>query len=63
MLEQRTEPVACPHCGEPLEILVDLSQPRQDYVEDCEVCCRPMRVRVRVAGPDEVAVTVSAENG
>jgi hypothetical protein len=27
---------------------------RQDYVEDCEVCCRPWQVTVRY-GPDGAA--------
>lgn len=38
----------CPHCGEPVTALVDLSLPSQDYIEDCEVCCRPIRLRVDV---------------
>ena len=38
----------CPYCGEPVEILLDAGGgDRQEYVEDCEVCCRPWRVRVR----------------
>jgi hypothetical protein len=35
----------CPHCAEPFEPVVDAGGgPRQDYVEDCAVCCRPIRV-------------------
>jgi len=34
----------CPFCGEPIELLVDCSVEEQEYVEDCEVCCRPMTV-------------------
>jgi hypothetical protein len=37
----------CPYCGEPITMLLDLSVPDQDYVEDCEVCCSPIAVRVR----------------
>lgn len=40
----------CPHCGAPISMLLDLSVDRQDYIEDCEVCCRPIRVRVRASG-------------
>lgn len=36
----------CPWCGEPLEILIDLSAGDQRYVEDCHVCCAPMVVQV-----------------
>ncbi len=36
----------CPCCGEPITLLLDPSVPEQEYVEDCEVCCRPMIVTV-----------------
>ncbi|GAB3029953.1 MULTISPECIES: CPXCG motif-containing cysteine-rich protein [Oleiagrimonas] len=44
------EPVAatCPYCGEPIELTVDCTVETQRYVEDCEVCCRPIDVEVRV---------------
>ena len=39
--------VLCPYCGEPNEIALDAgSGAAQDYVEDCQVCCRPWRVTV-----------------
>ena len=39
--------VYCPYCGESVELLVDPGGGvRQDYVEDCEVCCRPWQVRL-----------------
>lgn len=47
------EPVSasCPYCGEPVELLVDPGGARrQEYVEDCPVCCRPWTVRVRWVG-------------
>jgi hypothetical protein len=40
--------VSCPYCGEAVEITLDPGSGNdQEYVEDCEVCCRPWRVRVR----------------
>jgi hypothetical protein len=39
--------VACPYCGEMMAIPLDPSGGRtQEYVEDCQVCCQPCRVRV-----------------
>lgn len=39
--------VHCPYCGESVELLLDPGGgARQDYVEDCEVCCRPWRIRL-----------------
>jgi len=42
-----TAVVHCPYCGEPNDIALDPgSGASQEYVEDCQVCCRPWRVRV-----------------
>lgn len=30
-------------------MILDLSAGRQEYVEDCEVCCRPVRVTFDVS--------------
>lgn len=38
--------VECPYCGELIVLLVDDSAGAQDYVEDCQVCCRPINVKV-----------------
>ena len=39
--------VRCPYCGELNEIGIDPgSGPLQEYIEDCQVCCRPWRVLV-----------------
>jgi hypothetical protein len=39
--------VVCPYCGEENEIGIDAGSGNyQDYVEDCQVCCRPWRVTV-----------------
>ena len=32
----------CPYCWEEISMLLDLSAGNQSYVEDCEVCCRPI---------------------
>ena len=40
--------VACPYCGETIVIGLDSGGGMtQEYVEDCQVCCRPWRVRLR----------------
>ncbi len=42
----------CDSCGEEMVVPVDIAGgARQDYVEDCPVCCRTMRLRVEIA-PD-----------
>lgn len=43
----------CPYCWEEISFVLDLSAGEQTYIEDCEVCCRPIQVRYSVDG-DEV---------
>ena len=39
--------IQCPYCWETLDISVDLTVPEQEYVEDCQVCCRPIEFHLR----------------
>ena len=36
--------IHCPFCGESISILLDLSAGGQSYIEDCQVCCRPIQI-------------------
>jgi hypothetical protein len=38
----------CPYCWEEITLLVDGSIETQEYIEDCEVCCRPIDFSVEV---------------
>lgn len=40
----RTQHFTCPHCGERISMLLDLSAGCQRYIEDCEVCCNPIEI-------------------
>jgi hypothetical protein len=37
--------VSCPYCGEDSEIYIE-PDVTGSFVQDCEVCCNPWRVRV-----------------
>ena len=54
--------ISCPYCGESISVLVDDSLPEQNYVEDCQVCCRPIVLDVTVGMDGGVAVTARSEN-
>lgn len=58
---QTSELIYCSFCGEQIEIELDPSAARtQRYVEDCQVCCRPLVITV---GFDELGqATVCVEN-
>ncbi len=45
--------ITCPFCFESFYSMVDTSQGDVDMVEDCTVCCRPMRL-VIACQPGEV---------
>ena len=46
--------VSCPNCGESFEVTLDLSAGNQDYIEDCYVCCRPIRFILQVNDDGEL---------
>lgn len=53
--------VVCPYCGESVEIALDPgSGAAQDYVEDCQVCCRPWRVTVSYDDEGQASVWLAA---
>ncbi len=60
--------ISCPYCGEPIEILVDASAGDQHYIEDCQVCCRPITLSIQIDGTaslvlnGEPQVTAASEN-
>jgi hypothetical protein len=55
--------VICPYCGEQMGIALDPgSGPRQEYVEDCQVCCRPWQVHVTYLADGSAEVTVQASD-
>ena len=58
----RAVPAHCPYCGEPLELTVDCSVETQRYVEDCQVCCRPIVVDAVVDADGEPSVATRPEN-
>ena len=52
--------ITCPHCGEGIEIVVDLSEPEQTYIEDCSVCCRPIEIRVSASEGEIIELETTA---
>ena len=42
--------IVCPYCGESFETGVDASAGSTSYIEDCQVCCRPIEMDLRASG-------------
>ena len=42
---------SCPYCGELVEMIIDAGGgDRQNYVEDCPVCCQPWEITLEQDG-------------
>ena len=52
----------CPYCGERIELLVDSSIEQQSYIEDCQVCCRPILISAFTDEQGDVTVEVRTED-
>ncbi|MGI9335961.1 MAG: CPXCG motif-containing cysteine-rich protein [Gammaproteobacteria bacterium] len=50
--------ITCPYCWETITIDIDTSNGSGDYVEDCQVCCNPIRIAI---GVDNEARVTSVE--
>ena len=62
MPEINEKAISCPYCGEAISVLIDDSLPEQSYVEDCQVCCRPIVLDVHVDPDGDVFVQARSEN-
>jgi len=62
MPELTEQSISCPYCGETITILIDDSFPEQQYIEDCQVCCRPIVLNVTVDQEGDATVEATAEN-
>lgn len=55
--------VQCPYCWERFILLVDASVESQEYVEDCEICCRPIDFSVEIDESGEARVDARLQHG
>ncbi|MGD8784263.1 MAG: CPXCG motif-containing cysteine-rich protein [Thioalkalispiraceae bacterium] len=54
---------SCPYCGEPFTTLIDLSAGSQAYIEDCQICCRPILFNVEIdTMTGEASIQLQTEN-
>ena len=55
--------IECPYCGEIIDTFPDPGGgERQEYIEDCSVCCRPIRFCAEYSARDDsYRVTAVAE--
>ncbi len=54
--------IDCPYCGEVITLFVDESAGDQDYIEDCQVCCRPIEIAMRIDEEGAAIVHVRSQD-
>ncbi len=47
--------IGCPSCGEHYAIEVDLTNGEFSHIEDCQVCCQPMQVSIKLNGRGQLS--------
>lgn len=53
----------CDHCGEENELFVDRTVAnRQQFTEDCEVCCRPNLVTIVIEDAENIWIDAERED-
>ena len=52
----------CPYCAESITMLIDGSVQQQRYIEDCEVCCRPIVLSYVVDEDENVQLIAQRED-
>ena len=56
------EVVSCPYCGESIRVLIDHQEAGQQYIEDCQVCCKPIVFKLALNEMGDVSVSVHDED-
>ncbi len=54
--------IACPYCGENVELVIDCSVISQVYIEDCEVCCKPINISANIDENGNISVLPRHDN-
>jgi hypothetical protein len=59
---RNTSTIACPYCWQSIDLDLPAFDPQPtEFVIDCEVCCRPIRVVVYWEAADSESPIVSVE--
>ena len=60
---EQFEGFLCPYCGQSNEIPVDVTGGAcQEFVVDCEVCCAPIALRIKIRAEEILSIEVRKEN-
>lgn len=60
-IENSEQDIGCPYCGERITVFIDTSAGAQQYVEDCQVCCRPIEFVISEGVDGDIGVSVRTD--
>ncbi|MCK6261689.1 CPXCG motif-containing cysteine-rich protein [Vibrio sp. ZSDE26] len=60
LIEEKS--ITCPYCNEKIGVTIDLSDMNQSYIEDCQVCCRPISFVISEGVNEALIVNVYRED-
>lgn len=61
MLELTETDIYCPYCGESITVLLNPEDVGQPYIEDCQICCRPIEFLVSETAMGDLVATVATD--
>jgi hypothetical protein len=47
--------VQCPYCGKGFATQIDITAGDQNYIEDCQVCCKPIMFNVHIDADGKIS--------
>ena len=53
--------IDCPYCWESICVLLNPEDLGEQYIEDCQVCCRPIEFLIAQSGDGGLAALVSSD--
>jgi hypothetical protein len=62
MISLNEQSISCPYCGESSAVLLDEEETGSEYIEDCQVCCRPIVFSLSMDSKGDLSVSVRDEN-
>ena len=54
MMSEEEVSAQCPYCYSPITFVCEIFSGGQTYVEDCEVCCKPIEISYNVSENNEI---------
>ena len=59
-MEEVEKVFICPHCWQQISIVINLLEPEQELVEDCQVCCNPIQISYTLAKNEDGEMEVAS---